>query len=391
MNIIVFAAAAVIAITPTDPPAVAHEQTNTPFLELAAQPDPPKSIWRQESSGDGVHAQSTLVCPAKVAGFDRSLLAPFDNFGFDVGCNFDRAGARVTLYLTRRTNRTLQDDLTAAQSAMKQNMTDVQPITGATAMPGTLGALYARTDGTRTGVWVADVFGWTLKFRATFAVDRESDVLSAMSGLTARANDTAGKHLGACAAAPPVTRSGATITDKEQNDSLAMMAGILSATADAGEKSAGAATQQWCAEEAAGDQEIPLLFWRNIKAAADGGPADRISLMTVGEPPMLISSGNPLLSEIEKDSGGPIYELDAYQGTTAFVFAFFKGRPAAATLSPIAKDIFLGKRNPLVSYDTKSNTITISKATGKAGTRPLNLKVREDELKTPYRDFSTKP
>lgn len=394
MNIVIFAAAAVVAITPTDPPAVAHERANSPFLELAAQSDPPKSIWRLDSAGDGVHAQSTLVCPAKIAGFDRSLLAPFDNFGFDVGCNFDRAGARVTLYLTRRVNRSLQDDLTAAQNAMKQNMTDIQPIAGATPMPGTLaftGALYARNDGTRTGVWVADVSGWTFKFRATYATDRESDTLSAMSALTTKTSETAGKHLGACAAAPSVNRTGTTITDKDQNDSLAIMAGVLSATADAGEKSAGAATQQWCAEEAAGDREIPLLFWRNIKAAADGGPADRISLMTVGEPPMLISSANPLLGEVEKDVGGPVYELDAYQGTTAFVFAFFKGRPAGTTLSPIAKDIFLGKRNPLVSYDTKSNTITISKATGKTGSRPLNLKVRDGELQTPYRDFSTKP
>lgn len=391
MNIFIFAAAALVAITPSDRPAVEHERVNRPFLELASQSDPPKSIWRLDSAGDGVHAQSTLVCPAKVAGFTRSILVPFDNFGFDIGCNFDRSGARVTLYLTRRMNRALQDDFTAAQDAMKQNMTDIQPVAGATPMPVTLaftGALYERNDGTRTGVWVADVSGWTFKFRATYAADRESETLSAMSELTAKMSETAGKHLGACAAAPPVARSGATITDKEQNSSLAMMAGILSAAADVDDKTGTPAAEQWCAEEAAGDREIPLLFWRNIRAEADAGPADRMSLMTIGEPPMLISSGNPLLGEAEKGIKGPLYVLDGHQGTTTFVFAFFSGRPAATTLSPIAKDIFLGKRKPQSSYDTKSNTITISSATAKPRDASLKLMVREGDLPTPYPDFS---
>ena len=91
--------AAVMFIAPLDlPSAVKHERQFEPkFVKMAAS-NPPKSIWRVETSGAGTHLQSTMTCPAIVGSFQRSLLLPFDNFGFDVGCNFDNESVgRVTM------------------------------------------------------------------------------------------------------------------------------------------------------------------------------------------------------------------------------------------------------------------------------------------------------
>lgn len=138
---------------------------------VAASTETPKSIWRVDGADNATHLQSTLPCPAKIGAFERNVLAPFDGFGFDVGCNYDAAGVgRVSVYLTRRSNRALADDFASAQAALKQNMPDTTPVAGTAAAPTDFtftSALYNRTDGTKTGVWVADVSGWTFKFRAT--------------------------------------------------------------------------------------------------------------------------------------------------------------------------------------------------------------------------------
>lgn len=339
-------------------PATAHERAFQTKIEKVADDSLPLSIWR----ADGTHLQSTLTCPAKVGKFERITLTPFDNFGFDVGCNFDYRGeARITLYLTRRKGGSLADDLEIAKSALKQNMTSAQLIDGATAAPTGLpftGSIYAVSGSIRTAVWVAEVSGWTMKFRATYRTENEAEVIATMTSLAENTKKTAATHLAACAAAPAVTRDGKEIADKDRIMTLSLMAGILDATAETkGVKPA----EQWCAEESAGDQETPMLFWRNI-AAGNAGPVDRMSLMTMGEPPMLLSTGNPTASLIEEDSGkgkGLIHQLTEKRGTTTYVFTYFEGRPSASTLTPLAKDIFLGKRNPVSSYDSKSNTITV--------------------------------
>jgi hypothetical protein len=374
------ALAAFIAVPTGEPAAVAHEKVLKPRTEQLAVSTLPESIWHIEG-GNGVHAQSTLVCPASVDDFQRNQLFPFDNFGLDVGCNFDAQGTgRITLYLTRRGARELAQDFEDAKTALQQNMPDAQPVAGAPPVPtgqSFTSAVYTRADGARTGLWVADVHGWTFKFRATYVADREPRVVAAMTTLTEKLNETAAKHLGSCAAAPPAQRRGTTITDRDKNSKLAIVAVVLFG---ADEPAApGAAKDHWCAEDPIGDREIPMLFWRNI---ASDGSTDRITLMTVGPPPALFSADNPLLPTVLDDGSGQIYQLTGSQGDVSYVFAFFNGRPASATLSPMVKEIFLGKRKPLAAYDTKTNSIIISVDAGKPGEGMLLL--RHEDIPSPF-------
>ena len=107
-----------------------------------------------------------------------------------------------------------------------------------------------------------------------------------------------------------------------------------------------------------------MLFWRNIASTGEDGPVDRMSLMTMGEPPILLSEANPLASDIDdedKAKGGPlIHQLVMRKGDTTYIFAFYTGRPGAAVLAPLVKDLALGKKGAIASFTGGgTNTITL--------------------------------
>jgi hypothetical protein len=364
-------------ITPADTPSTtAHEgafksrieQSTT--IELAAN-ETPKSVWRVDASGMATHWQSAMICPTAVRSFQRKDLVPFDGFGLDVGCNFIAAdgNAVISLYMTRRKGQSLNDNFVSAQDALKQRLPEAKSMSGDVPAPKGLtftGALYELGDGTRTGVWVTDVSGWTFKFRATYVAGSQTEVLDTMSELTDRTRSTAGTHLAACAAAPAAERPGTQITDQDRLGALSLI-GALGAVGD--DKPKTKITEQWCVEEPAGDREVPMLFWRNIANTGNIGAVDRMSLMTVGEPPILLSEGNPAASLLdEKAKGGPvIHQLTTKKADTTFIFAFYSGRPSATTLAPLVKDLALGKKGAIVSFTEGTNTITLPMGDPKPG------------------------
>lgn len=362
-------AATLFLVTPGEPSAFAHERTSKP-LELAAS-DLPKSIWRSADNGDAVHLQSTLACPPSIGAFRRNDLVPYDGFGFDVGCGYAASGsAKLTLYLTHRGGATLQENFDSARSALTTVLPDAKPIDGAAPTPAGntkfLAATYKLGD-VETGLWVADIAGWTLKFRVTYQPRLRTDVLDALTKATEQAQRTAGVHLTACAAAPPVERNGAPITDPELLMRLSLIGG-MSEQAGSENVTPPQSNDRWCAEDAVRDRQAPMLYWRNVANDGADGPLDRLSLMTMGEPPIWLLSANAIANLLvdEKDKPGPlIHQLTAARGGKIYLFAYYRGRPGLAMLGPFVRDIFTGKTGAIASYDSQTNTITIAPQTGK--------------------------
>lgn len=355
-------AATLFLASPAPLPASAHEEAAGIMQRVAAPADTPKSIWRVDGTDNATHLQSTLPCPAKVGTFERNVLRPFDGFGFDVGCNYDSAGVgRVSVYLTRRTGRTLADDFAGAQASLKQVMPDATPVAGTSPAPAGFaftGALYNRTDGTKTGLWVADVSGWTFKFRATYVAAKEQDVLNAMSELAAKAKTTAAPYLATCATAQPVVRDGKLVTESSEITMLTLVG-----TVDLQDRKT---AEHWCAEDLVADEKAPLLFWRNAANTTKLGPVDRLSLMTIEEPPMWLVTANGLTSFVEEDDKKPTpYALIEKVGKTTYTYAFYRGRPALGTLSPLVIDVLAGNAKPIAAFD--GQTISIAPPAGKPG------------------------
>ncbi len=139
----------------------------------------PQSVWTKSADGSGSHLQSMLQCPATVGPFQLKSLTHYDAFGLDVGCDYWAGDSDITLYLSKRAdNETLQSDFDGAKSAIPTHFPDAKPVDQAPPSPSSgswLSAMFTiRNDAQRSGLWVADIGGWTFKFRATYSRARKT-------------------------------------------------------------------------------------------------------------------------------------------------------------------------------------------------------------------------
>ena len=358
----VMAASAAVGL----PPPVAHERAFAQQGQATAPP--PKSVWRLEPSSGAVHLQSTLNCPLAAGAFRRTDVLAFDGFGFDVACMFANGNSRIALFLSKRRGQSIADDFDDARAALVARDRDAKP-TDETQEPlsgaaNAFTAAYETRDGFETGIWTADLVGWTLTFRATYPPRSRTDVLATLWKMSEQAQATAGAHLAACAAARPVARNRVAITDLELVTRLSLVAG-MSEQAGSENITPPVRAERWCAEEIAPDQKAPMLFWRNVANGGAEGPLDRLMLMTQEEPPVWLISGNAVANMLvdKKDAQGPIvHQLTESRGDAVFMFAFYRGRPALGTLLPFVQAIVAGHARPVAKYDSKTNTVTLPKA-----------------------------
>ncbi len=329
----------------------------------------PKSIWQTDDADVATNLQSGLRCDRSVGKFERTMLLVYDSFGFDVSCNYKNAsGDGVTIYLTQRgRSRTLADDLEEAKRGLLQLSPDARalPDDPQQTFPSDLTWLhlvYAEHAGvTNSGIWIADLGGWTLEFRATYPPADNSSVQEEMSLLTTAAEKSAGKHLTACSKAPPVVRSGAPLEDKQKLSALSLMWAMTQAVGEQKSPSAEAPVE-WCVEQVVADEKTPMILWRNIAGDGQNGPLDRVMLMTIDVPPSLICSGDSMLSEIEASHGNQvlIYPISFDGGERASLIGLYAGRPSADALIATAKKVFTGSNHPLSSYSRSGKSIDIA-------------------------------
>jgi len=349
-------------------PAQVHERTFEPSGVVEPVPTS-KSIWHVNAAGDAVHAQSTLVCPARVGQFKGGHATVHDGFGLDVSCSFDLPNAaRITLFLTRRTGQSLQDDFNATRAAIAAHRPDQDlsesPAENLAGRTSYLSTSYDLDDGDAAmGVWVADLSGWTLKYRAFYVESARTDTLEALAKLAGQAQTTAAVHLAACAAAPPVVRSGAQITDREHARRLSLIAG-MSEQAGAENITPLPKNERWCVESKIEAREAPMLYWRNVANNGADGPVDRLTLMTEEEPPTWLISANATASMLVDARDGPgalIHQLTEPRDGKVFMFTYYRGRPSLATLAPLVRSIIAGQVRPIAKYDPATNTVTLPK------------------------------
>lgn len=358
-------ATAIFLIAPVNPNVPARHEAvqQAQAVRPLADDKVPLSIW-SSATGNGVHLQSSLECGERAGALGRSDLKTFDNYGLDVGCGYSSDAAVVSLFFTRRATSSVNDDFEGAKNAILMRFAGARPVAPDANQPSGMSftsASYESAPGIREGLWVADVSGWTLTFRATYKQAHDKEVADAITSLATRAASTAGSHLSACASAPTVERKGIEIKDKDRVMTLSLIASASEAVEN--DKDHVPAPETWCAERPAGDEQIPMLYWRNIALQGKAGRADRLSLMTMDAPPYLLISGNPTASLIDDESsksGSTVFQLTAKEGKVVSVYSFFSERPDLPVVNPIGKDIFTGRRAPVTSFDPGSNTVTIT-------------------------------
>lgn len=326
----------------------------------------PESIWQAGLDSTARHVQTGLACPFEVNGFTLQNVMTFDAVGLDVGCNYlASAGNAVTVYLTKRGQQSLQDDLARADMELQYTYNDAEPLTDeAPHLSGDiafLSSLYLLPQhGAHSGIWVADYSGWTLKLRATYPAGNPVDTTEALAAILANAG-AARTHLALCATEPMPERSGQPIDDL----SKAAVVGTLGLVGHFAPSDEPRPEPVWCAEEALPSTRLPLLLWRNVGEPHASRAVTKISLSTEGPPPAVevVASGFasiPLNEGIEEEALSVVAHvvLAAFDGTPG-AFAFYAGAPSSELLTPLAERIFSGEMGPSV-YVNDEGTVMIS-------------------------------
>jgi len=306
----------------------------------------PESIWQAGLDSTARHVQTGLACPFEVNGFTLQNVMTYDAVGFDVGCNYiASAGNAVTVYLTRRGQQSLQDDLARADMELQYAYGDAEPLTAE--VPNLsediafLSSLYLLPQhGAHSGIWVADYSGWTLKLRATYPASDPTNAAEAMTAILENA-DVARTHLALCvdtASYNDETRTGQPLHGIE--DTIpAMVRSLLTFTPGPHGPNAPVVPEpQWCVTSVIVANDVSFLHWFN-RNAGNHGPFERLSRPDRPDAGSFISYRNSLSdaawAEEQRETTG-IYDIAWDREEGADLLAIFDGRPTLEVLAGIA-------------------------------------------------------
>ena len=345
----------------------------------ANTPDAPmQSVWRPVAGGYE-HLQTGLVCPERFDGYHRTEVATFDAYGLDVGCNYSIGTASLAVYLTRRDEA---GGLDAAMTEAKRELLQAgaahhaQLLSETAAHAGGLDwtvALFGEDGDMHSAIWVADLFGWTFEYRATYPAADETRMVAEIGTITASVRSSAGARLQLCAKAPQPARPGTVVTDAAQIQSAAMMSSLLGgamqmAAQDHKGKPEDAAVVDapptWCVDKATTRDDHPMVFWRGVRADATSAPEDRITLATLDRPPLTLdlSAGGlaGLIDAVNKKDDKPEQWAASLQhGDQTLIFGYFAGRPSAELVIDLFARLLSGKQKAVGGYSAKGKNLTI--------------------------------
>lgn len=326
----------------------------------------PQSIWHVAPDGTATHLQTTLVCPSELGDFHQGKLTVYDNAGFDVSCGFVTREGWITVYLTRLGDNRLADVFADGQKQIVEHTPD------AVALPDiqqkTFDSnfnfrhlIYTQQKGAmRSGIWMAEFSGWMFEFRATYRPDAQPKMFDEMAELTRRTAETAAKHLAICTKAAPVVRDGVAVTDKDAIQKAMVMATLLGAVATEADKKVIQKPVHWCAERFIGPS--PGVFWHAVYDDGSDALADRITPVSVDDPPALMSAPDvmaALLSDDKEANNGPQWFVSLRGGSKTWFFAIYKGRPSVEALAQILSDIADHKARAIGGYSVDGKNVTI--------------------------------
>lgn len=329
-----------------------------------AKPDPPPlSIWKALDDGQAEHLQSGLRCPAVLGEHRLVEYRAFDGFGFDVGCLLRSGSAAITLYLTR-TDET-DESYEMAKHAVVQTTASLNPrLTGEErlSLDGLewRRAVYSFDGSTRSDIWVAAFYGWTLKYRVTYAAEAESAVRGQILSITQHVRATAGSRLAACLKAKAPKRSGRLIDPNGLMSSPIMLAALMSQAAAPTPADGSAIT--YCVEEPFQAEGKGFLLWRGMNKNGASADADRVTAMTQGEPPILDIALDDIGNAITAQLSGRKQSRwigTMRRGEVLQVYGFFDRRPSPQATIPLLAKAINGEAKPIGGFDAKDKTILI--------------------------------
>ena len=344
--------------------------------DTPSSPASPPGVWRETVVGELDNPQSGLRCPFRIGDYYRNATVVFDHYGLDVGCDYRRRGSAITLYLTRRAGTGLDAALATSESEILKFGAERHPKPlGRTRMTvaglNWTTAAFDEDGGLRSSIWLADLNGWTLEYRSTYAVAEEARVRADLEQMSVRVEASAGARLALCAKAPSPRRSGALITETDVIDSATLSTSLAGGDAMAAVLSGKAKPKPapvWCADAPAEQGGFHLMVWRAVDATSGAdAQADQVTIIDATTRPAPVMQVVPdTLKDVATDANGAVDgRLPRWVATIAnadhvMILGYFYGRPSAEAVSKLYRDILSGKAKALGSYSASGKDITIA-------------------------------
>jgi hypothetical protein len=152
-------------------------------------------VFEAVDDGGARHKLTGFVCPAELEGFTRTRMIVFDQSegGRDVACNYQRDGARLTLYLTRLPGRTAEDVFDTYVLQAQNVAPDVgvaeSPLPAGLAPRPEFGQFWLSRGGEVNGLWLSQIGDWHIKLRATYPEGEDAVVGKAAEAFYRQVHD----------------------------------------------------------------------------------------------------------------------------------------------------------------------------------------------------------
>lgn len=348
--------------------APAFADTTPPSAPKGAGDVPPPSIWQATPDGGYEHRLTGLRCPARVGAYHLRRVELFDKFGLDVGCDYGGPYAGLTYYLTRPGTGGLQDAMDEAKRELEGANAALHPKLANEAQSSDGGlewavATYTRDGAMREAIWLADLSGWRMEFRATYGAADELRVSGDIAALAADIRGTVGARLQTCAAAKPATRDGHAVSDPKDVQSASVrtsfLGGLLQSIASDGKVMKTPAPTP-CLEHAAVYRGYPMVFSRTIGADGSDALADVVTVVTSGPPITVRFESGGLTGLVDDKPGEPQQWTAAVQRENqTLLYGYFRGRPTIDQMGELVARMLSGDAKPVGGYSVKAKTISV--------------------------------
>ncbi|MGA0599790.1 hypothetical protein ACO2Q3_03700 [Caulobacter sp. KR2-114] len=360
--------ASAAAAAPTAPSGGVQEPATSPTATARAAARIPRSVWGVGADDLQINPQSGLQCPARLGAYRRDRVYAYDGAGLDVDCNYVAQGRRITLYLTRLDGADLGRIYDNAKTSLVKVGAELHPQLLAEGPRQDEGfswrmALYGEDGGLHSSLWVGELDGWLVQYRATYPGDDDASIQADLSVFSHQIRASAGAHLDLCARSEAKPGVGKRIDTKDAATDAAMSGILMASAALAAEdgKAKPAAATTWCFAKAIAVGQHGFIAWRAVDGAGADGNAVRITPLTLDDPPALDIALDPAGAQIDSELGRPPRWTASWRrGPKTWVFAFYDGRPDLDDAARLTDDILAGKAHALSSYDSASHAVTIS-------------------------------
>ena len=119
----------------------------------------------------------------------------------------------------------------------------------------------------------------------------------------------------------------------------------------------------WCPEDVREVDGHAFMFWRGVDSKGADALTDKVSALTLSQPPTLFAAPDPgdLINSFANGGGKrPRWAATLQDSQQTLIFGFFNGRPPSTALSDLLSAAISGKAQPIGAFGANGKDISVT-------------------------------